>query len=74
MTEWRCVYLGGLIGFILVCVGLFHSLAPRAAWYIHYGWRFQDAEPSDLYLGFLRVTGVLAIIVGVIVIIVAIVG
>lgn len=66
--------MSGFIGFLFILIGLFHSLAPRAAWYIHYGWRFQDAEPSDVYLTFLRVTGVLAMIVGVILIITAIVG
>lgn len=55
-----------LFGIILLISGTFHALAPRAAWYLHVGWKLRDAEPSDGYLAFLRVTGVLGCIVGVI--------
>lgn len=66
--------LAVLIGLLLVAVGLFHALNPYGSWYMHYGWRFQDAEPSDFYLGFLRVTGFIVAGIGVIVMLVHFVG
>ena len=49
---------------LLWAIGLFNVLAPRAAWYLSYGWRFKDAEPSDAALMMARIGGVIAIIIG----------
>lgn len=46
---------------LLVAVGLFNLLAPRKAWYVEYGWRFKDAEPSDTALAFQRAAGIVAL-------------
>ena len=52
---------------VLLAVGLFNAIWPRAAWYLEYGWRYKNAEPSDLVLGLNRFGGIIAIIVAVIV-------
>lgn len=54
------------IGALLVSLGLFEAIAPRAAWYWGYGWRFKDVEPSEAALWLGRVGGVLAAAVGIV--------
>ncbi|WP_340026522.1 DUF6199 family natural product biosynthesis protein [Paenibacillus sp. FSL K6-1096] len=54
----------GLIGFIIVAIGLVIAVWPKAAWYLRLGWRFKNAEPSGLALGAERVTGVILVIAG----------
>ena len=56
-----------LLTFLLFAVGIFNTLWPHAAWYLEYGWRYKNAEPSDLVLGLNRFGGIIAIIVAVIV-------
>ena len=53
---------------LLVGLGIFVAAAPRAAWYLEYGWRFKDAEPSDLALWGNRAGGVLMLIIAVVMI------
>ncbi len=48
---------------LLFALGLFYIVAPKIAWYLGYGWRYKDAEPSDLAIGFSRFGGVVAIII-----------
>ena len=44
------------LGFSIFCsillagVGIFNLVSPRTAWYLSYGWRFRDAEPSEAAL------------------------
>nr|WP_325298506.1 DUF6199 family natural product biosynthesis protein [uncultured Dysosmobacter sp.] len=52
------------IGFLLAVIGLFNLLAPRASWYLSYGWRFKDAEPSEAALVLGRVGGGFAVLAG----------
>ena len=52
--------------FVLIAVGIFNTLWPHAAWYLEYGWRYKNAEPSGLVLGLNRFGGIIAIIVAVI--------
>ena len=47
-------------------MGIFNAAAPRAAWYLSYGWRYKDAEPSDAALVVARLGGAAAITAGVI--------
>lgn len=54
-----------LLGILLIALGLFPAAAPRAAWTLSYGWRFKDAEPSELALGVNRVCGVATILLGI---------
>ena len=52
-----------LIAIILI-IGLFNCIWPRAAWELTRGWEFKDAEPSELALGLGRAGGVLVAIIG----------
>ncbi len=53
-----------LCALALMLLGLLHLAFPKAAWYISYGWRYKDAEPSDAALIFARIGGVAAMILG----------
>ena len=55
----------------LVCIvcGLIGIISPYTAWKMSIGWRFRDAEPSELALSMERLGGVIAIALGVIVLI-----
>lgn len=59
----------GLVGFILLLAGIFSAASPYHSWYLSYGWRFKDAEPSDAALVLQRISGVIAVIVGLILLI-----
>ena len=60
---------GSIIAIILlIALGIFNVAVPHAAWYLEYGWRYKDAEPSDFALGLNRFGGVVAIIIAVIMI------
>ena len=53
-----------LAGLVLIAVGAFNTLAPSTAWYLSYGWKFKDAEPSEAALGLGRAGGVISILLG----------
>ena len=53
------------IGIFLLAVGIFNATKPETAWYLEYGWRFKDAEPSDSAIALNRLGGAVAIIVAV---------
>ncbi len=58
---------GKLIGAVLLlALGAFHLAFPQAAWQLAYGWRYQNAEPSEAALVFARVSGGGAILFGVV--------
>ena len=59
-----------LIIILLLSICVFNVASPYTAWYLEYGWRYKDAEPSDIALGLNRFCGILAIIIAVIMIIV----
>ncbi len=50
----------------LIVLGLFHGLCPERAWYWGYGWRYKNAEPSDDALMLSRLGGIVAVVLGVI--------
>ena len=54
------------LGLLLIALGIWHALDPHSAWYTNSGWRYRDAEPSDLALVVARVSGVVAILFGII--------
>ncbi|MFZ5828199.1 MAG: DUF6199 family natural product biosynthesis protein [Bacillota bacterium] len=51
---------------MLMVFGALNFFAPRTMWYISEGWKFKDAEPSDGYLLFGQVLGVILFLVGLI--------
>ncbi len=59
-----------LVALLLCGVGIFNLAAPKASWYLSYGWRFKDAEPSDAAITLSRIGGGIAIVIGVIMLIV----
>lgn len=63
-----------LLGIILVGVGLVNAIAPQIGWYLSEGWKFKDAEPSEMALGFGRGGGVFAVVIGAIVLLVGFLG
>ena len=54
--------------FLLIGIGAFNVASPSTAWYLEYGWRYKNAEPSDMALGLNRFAGIIAIIAGIIMI------
>ena len=46
-----------LLGLLVIALGIWNLAAPRTAWYLSYGWRFKNAEPSDAALVLGRVGG-----------------
>ena len=53
------------LALLLLAVGIFNTAAPKAAWFLEYGWRYKDAEPSDLAIGANVAGGVIAILAAV---------
>lgn len=54
-----------LLALLFVALGVWYAVAPYSAWYVAYGWRYKNAEPSDAALPVCRCSGVVAIILGV---------
>jgi len=54
-----------MIAFLFIIIGIFNIAAPHAAWYLEYGWRYKDAEPSDSAIAINRIGGIIAVIVGI---------
>lgn len=52
----------------LIAVGIFNLASPRTAWELEWGWRFKNAEPSDMALAMNRIGGGIAIVVAVVMI------
>lgn len=59
----------GIIGVLVLIIGLIMAIWPYFAWYLRLGWNFKDAEPSDLALNAGRISGIVLVIVGFILIV-----
>lgn len=55
-----------LLILLLLAIGIFNAVSPHTAWYLENGWRFKNAEPSDLALGMTRLAGIVFIAVAII--------
>ena len=55
------------LAIVLFCVGAVGVFAPHAAWYVEWGWRYRNAEPSTAALAVHRIAGVILIAIGVII-------
>lgn len=55
-----------LAGLLLILFGAVGVVEPKAIWYLNSGWRYKDAEPSDLALLVHRFGGGVAAVVGLI--------
>ncbi|QSX07213.1 hypothetical protein JYG23_07680 [Sedimentibacter sp. zth1] len=52
------------VGILIVIVGLVDLLFPNFGWYISCGWKYENAEPSDVAFKVYRLLGLLIIIAG----------
>ena len=53
-----------LFGLLLIALGIWNVASPRSVWYLSYGWRYKDVEPSDAALVLGRVGGGIGIVAG----------
>jgi hypothetical protein len=63
-AEREVHIMNGFVGFVLIVLGVITVASPYAAWYLSIGWKFKDAEPSEAALFMHRLGGVIATIVG----------
>ncbi|AZS15019.1 DUF6199 family natural product biosynthesis protein [Paenibacillus lutimineralis] len=57
-----------LMGIICIIIGVLNLAKPEFAWYLKEGWKVDgNSEPSDTYLTFTRISGGVAIFVGILV-------
>jgi|GEM_PF-919153 len=61
--------MNGLIGFLFLIGGLIAFFSPQTAWYLSIGWKLRDAEPSDAALAWNRISGVVLVVIGFIMIV-----
>lgn len=55
---------GNPIGLLFIFIGLFGFAFPHAAWYLEFGWKLRDAEPSEFALIAHRVGGAFIVLIG----------
>ena len=55
-----------ILGFLLMGLGAVNILFPEVTFHLRKGWMFRDAEPSDAYLFWGRVSGALVAVLGLI--------
>lgn len=55
------------LALLLLVIGGFQTIYPYAAWYLRYGWHYENAEPSQASLTVGRVCGVIIMVLGVVV-------
>lgn len=66
-TMSKPANVGGIFGgLLLIAVGILNLVAPQALWYLGYGWRFKNAEPSEAAISFGRISGAIVIIIGIV--------
>jgi len=64
----RGLRLGNILAaLVLIGGGIFCIASPETVWFWQSGWRYRDAEPSDMALTASRVSGIAAVIIGIIV-------
>ena len=63
-----------LLGIGLIAFGLWSCANPERVWEMENGWKFKDAEPSDLALRWNEVAGAIMVVIGIVMIIVGIFG
>jgi hypothetical protein len=56
-------------GFIAIVMGIIRLKVPRFTWFHRHGWKYKNVEASDTFLDVIRLSGILFIIVGVVMIV-----
>lgn len=59
------MFLAKLVPILFIILGAVNIIFPRFSWYMGVGWQFKNAEPSAAAIVVARVTGVIAVIVGI---------
>ena len=55
-----------LLAIVLILLGAWYCFLPKLAWQISHGWKYKNAEPSQTALSLYRISGAVAIAVGVV--------
>ncbi len=58
-----------ILGFIITILGAIVIIFPKGSWYLNYGWRYKNSEPSKVAINVQRVSGAIAVIVGLLLVI-----
>ena len=58
VNPWKILLVG-----ILLITGAVNLLKPRLAWLIRDGWKYKFLEPNEIYLGIIRLSGIIIILV-----------
>lgn len=62
------IIMKSIFGFLLLIVGGLSAISPETAWQLNMGWKFKDAEPSDAYLLYTRIVGIVSCLIGLVLI------
>ena len=54
------------VSILLAATGLWSAISPHSAWYVSWGWRYKDAEPSDAALTAERFGGIFAVFLAIV--------
>ena len=63
-----------MISVFIILIGIFEAVYPEESWQLTHGWKYKNAEPSDMYMGMTRVGGVVMIIAGAVMLMASIFG
>lgn len=55
---------------LLFIVGIWNAVFPYYSWYLSYGWRYKNVEPSDIAINFTRISGISMILISIFVFII----
>jgi len=53
------------LSILVILLGAVNIFVPEIGWYISYGWRYKNAEPSNVALSLGRISGVILTVVGI---------
>ncbi|MCI9586441.1 MAG: hypothetical protein HFF60_00610 [Oscillospiraceae bacterium] len=53
-----------MLGLVLIVLGAVNLVFPKELWFLRYGWRYKNAEPSEMAVWLPRVGGGIAVLVG----------
>lgn len=53
-----------MMAIICIAAGVISAIFPSSAWYVSYGWRYKDNDPSQAALVTQRVGGILLMLIG----------
>lgn len=56
------------LGLIIGGIGIFNLLNPETGAYLSKGWKYKDTEPSDAYVEYTRVGGIIGCIISIVLI------